>query len=125
MGKTGIYYFLPEYKNSDGVNIWSIITEYISKNGNFRSVTGIVYKAQINENSLYFIGGKEGTKRATFGDTYSKSEIVEVFNKIKKLDFINTNIINDREYISETFSYKRAPFIGLLYTIGIITNKEI
>lgn len=125
MGKTGMYYIIPEYKNSNDENIWCTITEYISKNKNFRSVRGIVYKAQINENILYFIGGKEGTKRATQGDTYTKSELLEAFNKIKKLDCINTNIINDRQYISETFSYKRAPFIGLLYTIGIITNKEI
>ena len=125
MGRSGRYYIKPEFKHSSDNGIWDTITKYITENKSFNSVSGIVYKAQVDKDTLFFIGGKEGSKRATKGDSYIKSELLKVFSNIKKLDYINTNVINDRQYISETFSYKRAPFIGLLYSVGIITDKEI
>lgn len=114
-----VYIIKPEFKTCNSDIVWNTVVKYITLNGSFNSVKGISYKATVINDTISFIGGKEGTRLARKGNHYTKAEFIEVFDKIKECEYFNTNTINDRQFISMSFSYKRAPFIGLLYTVGI------
>lgn len=115
------YYIKDEYKKMDTEDIWSKIIEYLSKNKHFTSVTGIDYEAKIHADYIFFQGGRnEECNRATKGDKITHKEFIEAFDSIREHDFFNTNLLKKLKIVTVPFSYKRAPFVGLLYSVGII-----
>lgn len=119
---SSMYFIKPEFKTCDIYTVWNTVIEYVKKKSSFNSLSGIIYKATVKDNTIFYIGGKEGSRLAQKGSYYTKSEFIEVFNNIRNCDYFNTNTIDDGRFISMNFSYKRAPFIGLLYTVGIATH---
>lgn len=115
------YYIKDEYKEMDTDQIWSKIIEYLSKNKHFASVTGIDYEAKIQDDHIFFQGGKdENCSRATKGETITHKEFIEAFNSLRQYVFFNTTLLKELKIVTVPFSYKRAPFVGLLNSVGII-----
>jgi hypothetical protein len=105
-----------EFQTKDAKEIWSIIVHFVDVNISFNSVTNIKYCAKIVGDSIVYKGG-EGA-RNTDGEEILKSDFVDTFNKIKSLHTINTNSIKDE--IPNSLYRKRTPFIGLLFSAGIL-----
>lgn len=83
-------------------------------NNSFTSTTGIKYIACVSDGFINYIGGRDGTKRATEGESISKQLFITAFDEVRKLDCINTK--NVKPYING----KQTPFVGLLKSAGII-----
>ena len=99
--------------NSD--EVWNLIAKYITEKKSFQSVTGISYDAGFSNNIFY----KGGTgKRSTKGEEISKEDFIKTFNQIKSMQNVNTNTIKGK--IPNSLFRKRTPFIGLLYSVGIL-----
>lgn len=115
------YYIKDEYKKMDTEEIWSKIIDYLSKNKHFSSVTGINYDVQIYADHIFFQGGKdEDCSRATKGEKITHKEFIEAFDSIRQYEFFNTNLLKKLKIVTVPFSYKRAPFVGLLNSVGVI-----
>ena len=107
---------IEEYKLKTGDDIWRMITACIKKNQSFNSVTGIVYDAEVLENSICYIGGSG--ERGRIGETIDRADFVEAYDLVKNFSEINTNSI--KHIIKSSLYRKRTPFIGLLYSVGIV-----
>jgi hypothetical protein len=105
-----------KYRSMNGEDVWNIVVQLIKASKCFQSVTGISYEAEISDNHVYYKGGKG--KRDIEGEEISKIDFVKAFDKIKSLNEINTNTI--KKIIPNTLYRKRTPFIGLLFSAGII-----
>ena len=56
--------------------VWNIVVAYINKNKQFLSTTGIKYNAKVINDSIEYKGGKEGSNRATEGESISKNQFI-------------------------------------------------
>lgn len=99
----------------DGELAWAIVAYYVLLNGRFSSVTGIVYKAYLSGDLVYYSGGNRNDGEE---ETISKEEFMAAFNSVCGLDLINTNTIKD--FIPNSLYRKRTPFIGLLASAYIL-----
>jgi len=105
-----------KYRSMNGEDVWNIVIQFIKGSKCFQSVRGISYEAEISDTHISYKGG-EG-KRGSKGEEISKIDFVKAFDMIKSLDKINTNTIRNK--IPNTLYRKRTPFIGLLFSAGII-----
>lgn len=99
----------------DGNMAWAIICYSALKYGEFKSVSGIKYQFRIDNDVLYYNGGKRNKGE---DETITKKEFITAFESIKILNDINTNAI--KTIIPSSLYRKRTPVIGLLLSAGII-----
>ena len=104
------------YQSTNREVIWDLIVQHINDNGSFNSVKGIRYKANITGDGIFYIGGN-GQRGAT-GEKISRIEFLNTYDNLNRLDVINTNTI--KEILPNTMYRKRTPFIGILYSTGIL-----
>ena len=90
------------------------VVAYINKNKQFLSSTGIKYNAKVIIDSIEYKGGREGSVRATEGESISKNQFISAFRQVRDMECINTK--NVKPYIDR----KQSPFVGLLKSVGII-----
>ncbi len=106
------------YDSIDGNKAWDIIERYIKEEKSFHSVTDISYQAEVHENLISYKGGSGN--RGVIGESISKSDFIEAFNRVRVLPEINTSTI--KNIIQSSLYQKRTPFIGLLYSAGILVK---
>jgi hypothetical protein len=101
---------------NDANTVWKLVTENISGNNGFTSISGIQYTARLVNNSILYKGGnrKNGEE-----EELCKTDFIAAFNAVKNVDDINTNTI--KKVIPTAVYRKRTPFIGLLISSGIIS----
>ena len=103
-----------EYERMPANEVWNIIVGYINTNKQFLSTTDIKYNAKVINDSIEYKGGKEGSNRATEGESISKNQFISAFRQVRDMECINTK--NVKPYIDR----KQSPFVGLLKSVGII-----
>ena len=103
-----------EYERMPADAVWNVVVDYISKNKQFMSTTGIKYNAKITAESICYQGGKEGSNKVAEGESISKNLFISAFRQTLMLECINTK--NVKPYIDK----KQSPFVGLLKSVGII-----
>ncbi len=103
-----------EYERMPANEVWNIIVAYINKNKQFLSTTGIKYNAKVINDSIEYKGGKEGSNRATEGESISKNQFISAFRQARDMECVNTK--NIKPYIDR----KQSPFVGLLKSVDII-----
>lgn len=103
-----------EYEKAPGSMIWDIVIAYIKKNGQFESVTGLKYSAEIRDASINYKGGTERSARATKGESISKDAFIDAFEQSRSLKCINTS------KVKPIIRWQQSPFVGLLKSAGII-----
>lgn len=106
-----------KFKHLDNQQIWDTISEYINNHKSFCSITGIIYSARIEDNTISYKGGSGN--RSTGGEYLTKHQILESYRKIKDMEYINTSNVKDG--ISKDVYMKRTPLVGLFYSCGIIS----
>ena len=94
---------------------WAIVAYNINHKHCFESVTGIVYEARVEGNTIYYKGSDRNNGE---DEDISKVDFCIAFEKIKDLPEINTNTIKD--VIDSSVYRKRSPLIGMLYSFKII-----
>lgn len=103
-----------EYARMPANEVWNVVVAYINKNKQFLSSTGIKYNAKVIIDSIEYKGGREGSVRATEGETINKNQFISAFRQVRDMECINT--LNVKPYIDR----KQTPFIGLLKSTRII-----
>jgi hypothetical protein len=99
----------------DGKMAWAIVCYNASQKGLFYCVTGIEYQLRLEGNMLFYKGGNRNNGEE---EPILKDEFITAFERIKALDEINTSTI--KTLIPNSLYRKRTPFVGLLYSFGII-----
>ena len=103
-----------EYARMPANEVWNVVVAYINKNKQFLSSTSIKYNAKVIIDSIEYKGGREGSVRATEGETINKNQFISAFRQVRDMECINTQ--NVKPYIDR----KQTPFIGLLKSTRII-----
>ena len=103
-----------EFGNLDGEQAWKMVVDYVKSNGTFCSVTGIPYSAVFVGSCIFLKGGQPGTKRSVEGEYLAGKDFIAAYDIIRTLDEINTGKV--KPYIRR----QQTPFMGLLYSCGII-----
>lgn len=98
----------------NGALAWAIVSQYLTTQSTFSSITGLLYQATVENDTVCFAGGN----RKDF-ESMSRLDFVATFDAIKSLSIINTNTI--KHYMAKDIYAKRTPFIGLLWSAGIIS----
>lgn len=94
---------------------WAIVGIYVSKNKSFRSVSGITYEAKLLNNLIQYVGDN---RNEGMPETINEEEFISAFDSIKSILDINTNTI--KNLLPSSLYRKRTPFIGLLFSAGIL-----
>ena len=94
---------------------WDVIVNYVQTNSCFKSVTGIQYQARVSGTVIYYQGGNRNGGEE---ETITMDDFNKAFKSIQSFTNINTNSI--KTTIPNSIYRKRTPFIGLLYSSGII-----
>jgi len=107
-----------QYLCMNGEEIWDIIGHYINENRSFNSVTNIRYQADVRSDHIFYQGGSG--IRGESGETIKRNDFINGYETIRLMENINTNTIKNR--ISNSLYQKRSPFIGILFSAGIISQ---
>ncbi len=99
----------------NGELAWAVVAFYVLQNKSFKSVSGISYDARLEEDEIIYKGGRRNNGE---DESIGKSDFITGFEAIKSLKEINTNTI--KEHLPNALYRKRTPFIGLLFSAGII-----
>lgn len=99
----------------NGELAWASVAYYVLQHKNFKSVSGIEYQTRIAGNKIYYKGSNRNEGEE---EIITKEEFTEAFANIQSITEINTNTI--KTIIPNSLYRKRTPFIGLLFSSGII-----
>lgn len=101
----------------NGELAWAIVAYNVIENGKFKSVTGIIYEAQVENESIFYKGGARNNGEE---EEITKKDFVTGFDSVQTLPDINTNTVKND--IPTSIYRKRTPFIGLLFSAKIINR---